>query len=98
MSLILEARRSSGSVWRTTIPWRSALDLTGHRQGVDAKYLGEVGDSGRSRRQRVWEEQGGAGPVEPDACQLQEPLVQAHLGDRPGDGLQRLVEPVDVKG
>ena len=74
------------------------LDLPGHRRGVDSQYLGEVGDPERVALCGEFEKQGGAGPVEPDSRQAQEPFVQADLGDRPGDSLQRLVEPVDWKG
>src|ERR1700729_827590 len=74
------------------------LDLAGHRRGVETQYLGEVGDSQRGAFRRELEKKGGSGAVEPDPGQAQEAFMQAHLGDRSGDGLQRLVEPVDVEG
>ena len=42
------ARRSSGSVWRTTMLFAfELLDLAGHRRGVNAEQLGQVGDPER---------------------------------------------------
>ena len=74
------------------------LDFTSDGRGVDSKYLGKVGDPEGIALRRELEKEGGSSPVESDACLSQEPLVQTHLGNRPGDVLQRLIELVDVVG